>query len=96
MRMINGKVPVLMPRTVGLVELRKMAETIGCILKHDDASGMIAMVPRNECVRPAEDMTPRVVSIADVQRKEKPEAFFRLWKKMTGREPTPPTGPRAA
>lgn len=93
MKMINRQIPVLMPATVSLVELRALAESVGCIMKHDEITGMLAMVPRNECVRPAEDMQPKVVSIVGIQRKEKPETFLGKFKRFTmaDHEPTPPS-----
>ena len=100
MRMINGKVIVLMPlgcearefdADITLVELRKKAEAIGCLLKHDDLTGMIRMVPRHECVRPAEDMVPKVVSIARFQRKECPKTFLGMFNRSTNTD-----GPSAA
>lgn len=98
MKMINRQIPVLMPASVSLVELRALAESVGCIMKHDDATGMLAMVPRNECVRPAEDMHPKVASIADFQPKQSPETFAQKWNRWVSpdMEPTPPSGPRAA
>lgn len=72
MKMINGKIPVMVSNR-SLVQLRELAEKDGCILKHDDETGMLEFVPRNECVRPAEDMAPRVVSIARFQPKHCPK-----------------------
>ena len=95
---INGRTAVLIPDHVGLAELRTMAESVGCILKHDDVSGMPEMVPRNQCLRPVEDMKPKVVSIANMQRKEKPEtllARFNKWVHYPGPDHDP-DGPRAA
>lgn len=97
MRLHNGKVVVSAPALIEfdkdtrLDDLRELAERLGCVLK--DTGRGLAFVPRNECVRPAEDMTPRVVSIVGMQRKEKPETFaakFRKWT-MPDHEPTPPS-----
>jgi hypothetical protein len=84
-----------MPQSVDLVKLREMAESVGCILKHDEAAGMVAMIPRNECVRPVEDMTPRVVSIASFQRKQCPKSFLGKFRRFTMPDHDP-DGPEAA
>jgi len=54
MRTINGRFPVLMP--FGHKELREMATKAGCVLRHDDATGMLAFVPKGECRMSDEDI----------------------------------------
>jgi hypothetical protein len=61
MKQINGQMPVLMPAHFDHNQIRALAESVGCIMKHDDATGMLKLVPRNECLRPVEDMRPKVV-----------------------------------
>lgn len=99
MRLHNGKVIVRGPalfefgKETSMVELRELAEKLGCVLK-DEGKGL-QFVPRNECVRPAEDMTPRVVSIVDMQRKQCPKSFLGKFKRFTMPDHDP-DGPRAA
>jgi hypothetical protein len=47
MRTINGRIPVLM--SFSHKELREMAEKAWCVLRHDDATGMLAFIPKGEC-----------------------------------------------
>ena len=92
MRTINGCLPVLLPPHFNQDQVRALAASVGCVLKHDDVTNMYKLVPVEECPRPACD-APKVVSIANFQRKEKPETFaakFRKWT-MPDHEPTPPS-----
>ena len=101
-RFINGRIPVLFPPEADHNLIRKVGAAAGYILKHDDATGMLSFVPAEQCQRPACDVepapvAPKVVSIANVQRKEKPETFLGKFKRFTMPDhDTDPTPPRAA
>lgn len=103
MRTINGCLPILLPPHFTQGQVRALAESVGCVLKHDDVTNMYKLVPFDECPRPACDVVtlepkpraPKVASIANFQRKEKPESFAAKFKKWTMPDHDP-DGPRAA
>ena len=107
MKMINGKIPVLMPPSITLNDLRELAQKNGYVLKHNDDADMVEFVPAHLCPRPACDNVvtlqsktvhkekATVTSIVGMQRKEKPESFLKRFKSWTlpdhDHEPTPPS-----